>query len=361
MLHKKGCILLYIKTTALYIGSVIGAGFASGQEILQFYISYGDSGLLGILLATILFAYFGALVLLLSVKYKTSGYHDLLIHILGKHGSKIVDLLSLLMLISSLGIMFAGSGAVLTECSVSLFWSKLGIVLTVLITVIVIIGGLNSVLIANVFLVPVKIIALIFIAVLAIIHQGGVNNCLSEAVFKNEIAPNWIWSSVLYVSYNMIVALAVMSSLGKKINKQIGLAAGITGGLILGITAGLITLAGISYYPEIIGYDIPLLYIANQLGTNFHYSFGVLIWLAITTTAISSAHGFASRLAEQNSIKYKVVGVGICLAVLPLTQIKFSKLVKLIYPLFGYAGLVILLALLIYPMVQLIKRQKKIR
>ena len=359
MLRNKHNILLYIKTTSLYIGSVIGAGFASGQEILQFYISYGCLGLLGILLTTILFAYFGVLVLLLSVKYKTSGYHDLLPHIIGKYGSKVIDKLISLMLITSLGIMFAGSGAVFFECYGS--WSKLGIFTTALITVIVIIGGLNRVLTANVILVPLKIIALIVISILGIIDQGGVNNSLSEVVVINKTVPNWFWSSILYVSYNMIVALAVMSSLGKKINAKIGLTAGITGGLLLGITAGLITLAGLSYYPEINEHEIPLLYIANQLGGYFHYSFGILIWLAITTTAISSAHGFASRLAEQNSIKYKIVGVGVCLAVLPLTHIKFAKLVQIIYPFFGYAGLVILLSLLFYPLVQLIKIKKKIQ
>ena len=358
MFRNKNSILLYIKTTSLYIGSVIGAGFATGQEILQFYISYGYFGLLGILVTTILFAYFGTLVLLLSVKHKTSGYHELLPHILGKYGSKIVDKLSLLMLITSLGVMFAGSGAVFSESSGS--WSKLGIFTTALITVIVIIGGLNRVLTANVLLVPLKIIALIVISVLGIINQGGVNNSLPEVVSINKTVPDWLWSSILYVSYNMIVAMAVMSSLGKKINAKISLVAGITGGLLLGITAGLITLAGLSYYPEITGHEIPLLYIANQLGSYFHYSFGILIWLAITTTAISSAHGFASRLAEQNSIKYKIVGVGICLSVLPLTQIKFAKLVQIIYPLFGYAGLVILLALLLYPLVQLIKMYKKL-
>ncbi|ACV65022.1 Putative membrane protein [Desulfofarcimen acetoxidans DSM 771] len=354
---KNNNIFLYIKCTLLYVGSVIGAGFASGQEILQFYIVYGYQSMLGILLATILFAYFGAMVLLLSVKYKTSGYHDLLPHILGNYGSHVVDILSSLMLISSIAVMFAGSGAVLTECFGS--WSKIGIIITAIITVLVIIGGLNRVLTVNLYLVPLKIIALIFIVILGLLNHGILINNTSIAVLKNESQMNWFWSSILYVSYNMIVALSVLSSLGKKINKEIGLAAGITGGLILGIMAGLITIVGLSYSPEIIDHEIPLLYVANQLGTYYHFTFALLIWLAITTTAISSTHGFASRLAKQNSIKYKIAGVSICLIVLPLAQIKFANLVQVIYPIFGYAGLSILLGLLFYLPVHTIKRYKK--
>lgn len=42
-----------------YAGTVIGAGFASGQELLQFFASYGWFGLLGVCVATILFTVFG--------------------------------------------------------------------------------------------------------------------------------------------------------------------------------------------------------------------------------------------------------------------------------------------------------------
>ena len=36
---------------ATYVGTVVGAGFASGQEVLQFFGLLGPSGPLGILLA----------------------------------------------------------------------------------------------------------------------------------------------------------------------------------------------------------------------------------------------------------------------------------------------------------------------
>ena len=42
-----------------YIGAVVGAGFASGQELWQFFARWGFSGWLGILLAGLLFALAG--------------------------------------------------------------------------------------------------------------------------------------------------------------------------------------------------------------------------------------------------------------------------------------------------------------
>ncbi|WP_066634161.1 YkvI family membrane protein [Desulfolucanica intricata] len=354
MIRSKNSIILLIKTTSLYIGAVIGAGFASGQEILQFFVSHGWLGIWGIVVATMLFSYLGALVLFLAVKYQTSGYQDLLPYVLGKFGFKILDVLSLLMLIGGLGVMFAGSGAIFSEhLGLS---SKVGITAALCITVIVILGGLKRVLAANVILVPLKLLAVTVISILAIFNRCGVSYNVLEITYTNNFVSNWFLAGILYVSYNMIVSLAVLSTLGKNINTRIGIVSGIWGGLILGLSAGFIALAELSYYPEITEYEIPLLYIANQLGSKFHYGFGFLVWMAMITTAIANVHGFVSRFTVQNSKSYKTLGVIVCLFVLPLTVFNFGELVKIIYPLFGYAGLVILLALLVFPGYSLLKR-----
>ena len=46
---------------AAYRGAVVGAGFASGQEALIFFVIYGPRGIWGILAAALGFAVLGAL------------------------------------------------------------------------------------------------------------------------------------------------------------------------------------------------------------------------------------------------------------------------------------------------------------
>ena len=43
------------KVTFVIIGTIIGAGFASGQEILIFFNNYGFYGLIGLIFSIILF------------------------------------------------------------------------------------------------------------------------------------------------------------------------------------------------------------------------------------------------------------------------------------------------------------------
>lgn len=52
MLHSRARLML----VSGYLGAVIGAGFASGQEIVQFFVVYGGSGIKGCILAGTFFA-----------------------------------------------------------------------------------------------------------------------------------------------------------------------------------------------------------------------------------------------------------------------------------------------------------------
>lgn len=48
-----------LQIASAFIGIIIGAGFASGQEILQYFTSFGLVGTIAIVIATALFAYIG--------------------------------------------------------------------------------------------------------------------------------------------------------------------------------------------------------------------------------------------------------------------------------------------------------------
>ncbi|OPY58835.1 MAG: hypothetical protein A4E55_00566 [Pelotomaculum sp. PtaU1.Bin035] len=356
MLRLTQKIMLLSKVVTSYIGCVIGAGFASGQEIMQFFILHGNRGLLGVALAAVLFAYLGGLVMFLAIRMRSTNYLDLLSFVMGPAAGKVMDILNLLMLLGGLSVMMAGSAAVFGEefglPARSGIWS-----LCVL-TTMVILGGLDGVLAANVILVPIKFLAIVLIACVVIIKSG--NSTLSSPFVANVegVAGHWFWAGFLYVSYNMVVPVAVLSSLGRVIPLKIGIAGGVIGGLLLGLAVSMVTLAGLLYLPELSSCQIPLLYLAGRLGWVFHLAIGFLIWLAILTSAIADAHGIASRLAPGGGARYRVYGTGACLLALPLASYSFSELVRLLYPAFGCAGLVLMACLLIVPVIKFCKSGK---
>lgn len=353
MFDSSGRISVY-KIAVLYAGAVIGAGFASGQEILQFFIVFGDRGIWGFLLAALLFCYLGGLVMYLAVSVKASNYNDLYRVILGRVPAGIMDVLSIVMLPGGIVVMLAGGGAVFEEyLGLVPFW---GVFVTALITAAVISTGLKGVISASALLVPLKMAAIAVICLLVLLTAPEAPEH-GRVVADHGSRVNWAWSSILYVSYNMVVPVAVLSSLGRSVSPGAGVAGGVLGGGVLGLVAGVLVESGLTFYPQITAYEIPLLFMAESLGAVAKAALGPLIWVAILTTAIADAHGFASRFAESKSKKYKIIGVTVILLALPLASLKFSVLVKTLYPLFGYAGLILLAAIIFVPPLQLIKRK----
>ncbi|ABO51813.1 conserved hypothetical protein [Desulforamulus reducens MI-1] len=343
---------LLVSLVATYIGTIIGAGFASGQEILQFFILFGYKGLLGVIAAAGLFAYLGALVLHLSVRLRSGNYQELLCYLLGPWAGKFMDILSVFMLVGGLGIMLSGTGAVVQEYLGLPQW--LGIALALLAIFVVIFHGLDGLLTINVILVPLKLAAVCLIASLALASHG----LPAEIPYINQkgVGGHWLLSSVLYVSCNMIVPVAVLSTMGRSITIRTGVYAGVIGGLGLGVALAMVTLAGLAFYPAILNYEVPMLYMASCVSKVLRPVFALLIWIAMLTTAIADAHGFASRFAPEGGRRYRFFGIAICLLVLPLAYFDFSFLVRLLYPLFGYAGLILIIALLTVPIFKFRRR-----
>jgi len=67
-----------------YLGAVVGAGFASGQEILQFFVEYGTYGIWGVGLALFLFALCGSLLMYVVHRESIHNYQEMLKYLLGE-------------------------------------------------------------------------------------------------------------------------------------------------------------------------------------------------------------------------------------------------------------------------------------
>lgn len=65
----------YLSVAFAYVGVIVGAGLASGQDLLQYFLSFGATGLIGIAALGVLNIIFGVVALQLG-SYFRSGHHD---------------------------------------------------------------------------------------------------------------------------------------------------------------------------------------------------------------------------------------------------------------------------------------------
>lgn len=326
-----------------YLGAVIGAGFASGQEIVQFFVGYGKPGFEGAILATFLFAVSGGMLLYTAHKQNMSKYQDILAYLLGKKAGSIVDFLLAIFLFLGISTMLSASGAVFYE---HLYLPKYaGILLAYLMVVIALAAGKKGLIYSYNVLVPIKIILLLLIAGYVALFVSDVEVTAGPAYLYPQGQQTWPIASILYVAYNFSLAMVVLSEYQNVSSKQDGIKGAIEGGLLLGLLVVVNYCALSKFLPTVMQYQVPMLYVAGHISPAAKYVYTLVLWMGILTTAIANAYGFAQRFSRFTGLSYSLCLVLCMTLALPVSTQSFSGLVNKIYPAFGLLGVLILIAL----------------
>lgn len=326
------------QVAATYVGAVMGAGFASGQEIQQFFARYRGFGLWGILISAGLFALLGWMMLDLQKRWKIHSYSEFFRRLFGQKWGQRADILVSALLFIGMLAMLSGAGALFEQYFALPRWA--GIVLTGAVIAVALWQRGEGVLWINTVLIPVKFMFCLGIGLAAVLlaHRGE-----SEGVARlsSPILNSWILSAVLYVSFNLTLAMVVFASLGKEVQKPGARLGALLGGLALGAFALVIALA-LLRFPEVQGMEIPMVAVAGKLGNWPAFLYMVVLWLAMVTAAIGDGFSLVSRVVAGGYLGYGQSTVLLLVLVMPMAGVKFSQLVQIGYPIFGYVGLIFL-------------------
>jgi uncharacterized membrane protein YkvI len=333
-----------LKIAATYIGAIIGAGFASGQELVQFFANYGSKGFAGILLAGAGFAILGALIVRIVVSEKTRGYEDFFKVLLGKKVGWLIQIWVTLTLFIGLSIMFAGCGSIFREQFQIPY--VLGVFISMLFVAIALFNGENGLLNFNMYLVPVLTI-IIFGISLYTITKGF--KAISIANINPLIGTNWLKASILYVSYNIVTGSVVLSSLSyEKLGKKTLTYGCILGGCCLGFL-GLVMVGSLMVdFTSLDELDIPMIFVAGEINNLSIYLYGAVLWLAMLTTAAANAFCLLRRITSVWNISNWFAGLLLIFSSFPVAMLGFQGLIANFYPIFGYVGLVLIIAIVFH-------------
>ena len=343
--HKSNkCIINCIRYAGMYVGAIIGAGYASGQETLQFFVSYGYAGIIGTLIAIVLFAWYGTMFMELGHKLHTNSHKEVFTYLCGPKIGAVFDWILVFFLFGVVSIMIAGGGASLNQYfGVNLM---VGRIIIAVLTVGTVILGFNSALNALGFLSPLIVIATLAISIGTIgANFGGIAD--AGAQIRNlEIAkatPFW-WSSVfIYISYCVLPAVPALASIGNgEKDAKVIRRSGMLGGSLLGIAILFMVLATLSRIVDVSAMEVPFLEVARQMSPVIGGIFAFILLFAVYTTSVPILYGFSVRFAEDGTARFKILTLAAGCIAFAAGLVPFSKLVGTVYPLLGYLGLVIM-------------------
>lgn len=329
-----------------YVGVLTGAGLASGQEIMQYFISFGKSGLFGLVAIGILHIFVGGIILQLGSHFIAESHIDVLEEVSEKFVTKFMDFALLLNCFLMGFVMIAGAGSNLNQQFGLATW-----VGSLICTILIIVVGMMD------FEKVTKVIGIFTPLILVFTLIGGVHTIINTNPDFNALdtlaktmpspLPNIFISTINYFGLCMISSISMAFVLGgTRTDSSQARVGGMLGGSLVAILTGLVGITIFLGVNDVMDADIPMQIILNNINPYLGLAMSLVIFGMIFNTAISLFYSAARRLSlteekfKRNLVIFTLLGFG-------LSFMGFKKLMAILYPILGFLGTALIIILVV--------------
>lgn len=338
-----------LKTGLALVGLLVGAGFATGKEVTQYLVSFGMLGIPGVIAAAIITS-FAAMVAMTAGSYFLAEEHssvfDKIAHPII---SKIMDYGATITQFSIGFIMIAGAGATMNEQFGIPTWIG-AIILAVLVAVagMLDVNKVSMVIGAATPLIIVVLFAL-FGWILLNKPDGSFTELANIATQNDSPVRPWWLSSLNYAGMTLATGISMILVIGgDSTNLRNATRGGLIGGIIFSVLVIIETVTLLLAAPLVLGSDVPNLTLAREVGPVFSTVVSIVVLLMVFNTALGMFYALGRRLTAKKPKLYRPVflgGIGVGFA---LSFAGFGALTAIIFPILGYIGIVIGVALILW-------------
>ncbi len=337
-----------VKVALAFVGIIVGAGFASGQEVMQYFVAFGINGLWGAVISAVVMTVMALIILQLGSYFNAGEHGEVFRRVSHPVFSRLLDLGVMLTLFSTGFVMFAGAGANLNQqWGLPLWVGALVMVVLVLAAGMLDVDKVTTVIGA----ITPFIIVFITIACVYTIVSGDLSSLERLDAASEEVSttlPNWFVAGVNYTSFNLLVAVSMAVVIGGNMfNPRVAGRGGLLGGLIY---SGLLLISAVTLFltVESVGADdMPMLTIINQLNPVLGQVMAVVVYGMIFNTALGMFYALGRRLTARRPERFRPVYALTVLVGFVLSFVGFRELVGYVYPILGYMGLLLIAVMLV--------------
>lgn len=325
----------------LYVSAVVGAGFATGQEIMGFFTRYGPAGFWGVLVSAAAFMIMGPLLLQKAIRCDAYTPGELASFRFGRKGEWVMRTINLFLEFSVLIVMLSGLRTVLHQAGIP---DEIAIVLLTAGIFVIISSDMKRVLRFNGIITPVVIIGITAACVLLL------TRCTDWSAWtgtEEQTPYPWLVSALLYAGFNLLLAMPALCLAGKMIQREDAAAGGgLLGGFCIGAMAmlsnSLIFVSG----PQLASAQMPVVELALASMPWFGTMYQVVIFAAMAGSAVICARCAVDLFPAGKTEKRWLRSALVCCLAGPLSMLDFSGLIGILYPFFGGVGILAVLLIL---------------
>lgn len=319
---------------SLLLGGVIGAGFATGQEVYQFFSYSGYQGVAAILVVLVLTFLLCRATLDLANQNHYRDFSHCLCHLLGGMGGSVAYTIFTAFLFTVFGVMGSSFAALLEEQME--MPHLVGFLLYLVVMAVVMMGREERLTqIAKIFT-PFMVAGTLVIC-LYVMCTRDVQTFAGLGFGQNNGA--YLLSALCYFGYNGILAVSVLCTFGGflKNKKEVRLTSLLCAGAF-GLCLLVLYGALFCYYGEIEGLELPMMYLASLGGEAMLRLYSLILFCAIVTTGAGCGYVLCRGMGQGKHSVFVLCTSSICFA-----MFDFSFLIRNCYGFFGVLGLVLCL------------------
>lgn len=336
-----------IKFALAYTGIVVGAGFSTGQEVLQFFTSFGLWSFAGIALTAICVIFIGRQTAKLGYRYDVPSHEVPLNKLFGKTAGTLIDYVFTVFMYGIAIVMIAGSGSAFKESFNIEPW--IGTIILITLVFFTLLMDFDKILTILSVVTPFLVIAVFIISVINIMNpQVAIDQIDQVADISRTPTGLWWFDSITYAGIVLGVTFSFLSIMGADADKQFVARRGaVYGGIIFIVMLLLLNTGMLAVLDDANEVALPTLVMANAIHPVLGTLFSIIIILLIYNTVVGMLYAVTARFTTPYSKKYKLLLAAMLIIGYLLTFIGFVDLVNFFYPIFGYVGVLIGIALLV--------------
>ncbi len=332
-----------IRIAGAYVAWVMGSGFATGQEILQFFTSYGYASIALICVNLLGFLLIGPMILQAGFE---NGRKDTEIshfqYFCGKTIGTFYDWFLPVSMFAGMVILISGAGATLQEYYGLNHYVGALIMAAAALTAYIV-GFQRFVKVVS-FIGPTIIAFTIFVGVVTLIRDWDglycVNDYPDEMQARQPVPFAWL-SGLLYISYNLSGGSKYYTALGKSANTvKESVWGAVIGTAALMAAILLMNCAMLTDIGHTAVQDVPTLYLTKKISYSLGAVFSIILIMGIFSSCSAMLWTVSEKFVKQGTAKSYLFAACACAAAFLLGLLPFAALVGRVYTILGYVGLV---------------------
>ena len=295
-MRQVGLLNRYLLPGLAFKAVVIGGGYATGRELVEFFLPAGPAGgFHGMLLAMVLWSAVCAVTYLFAFRVGATDYRSFFRNLLGPFDF-LFEIIYFGFLILVLSVFGSAAGAL----GASLFGFPDIVGTLALIALVLVVVALGQAAAEAVF----KYVSVLLYGVYAIflvLCLWSFGSRILDGFALDVPTTGWATGGITYASYNVIGAVLILPVLRHLQSGRDAVIAGVLSGPLAMIPAFAFFICLTPFYPGILHEPLPSDYVLKALGIPFfHFTFQTMVFFALLECSVGFVQAFMARIDTHN-------------------------------------------------------------